>query len=923
MGKKFTILNKAVESFKKPDVPRQNIAALGKKISDRMFIHVDKDTPEYWALDSVLTDEMADIACKMKLRGEYTLDQLQKMTGIEKNHLEEVLKEMAWIGIIDYNWENPLHVKQYTLPKYVMGSGEYFNMNEELLAEHPRLAEFFEDMANWAVEPIAHLVPPGAAGIGMHVIPVEKAIQKEDHPIDRERLSYWLDKYSDQIVASPCSCRLSRKYRDQGCGDDFHDWCIILGDMATFAMETGKGARFIDKEEALDIFDRAEKLGYVHEITNMDGEDKIFAICNCNPNVCLALKNAGLFNTPNLVRSAYTARVETENCVACGQCVQVCPQGAVKLGQKLCLKNGAEQQYPKRELPDDHLVWGKERWSPNWRDDNRVECYDTGTAPCKTACPAHIGIQGYLKLAAQGKYDEALELIKKDNPFPAICGRICNHRCEDACTRGLVDKPIAIDEVKNFLAQRDLDAKTRYIPEKHVPSLRGDFDDKIAIIGAGPAGLACAYFLALLGHHATVFDKNEKPGGMMTYGIPSYKLEKDVVAAEIEVIKELGVEIKCGVEVGKDITLDDLRKEGYQAFYLAIGAQGGRKAGITNENAKGVTTAVEFLRDVLADENTKAEGSTVVIGGGNVAIDAARTAVRCGSESVRMFSLEQRDEMPASDEEVLEAEEDGVAIDNGWGPQKILKNRSGQVKGIVLKKCVSVFDADHNFAPQYDEEDTITIDCEHVIMSIGQSIEWGSLLDGSKVEVGRGGRAVADPHTYETEEPDVFVGGDAYTGPKFVIDAVAAGRIAAESLHRFVDWGHSMTIGRDWRELKELDKDNIAIPEYDKTPRQEHGLKADVDIHKSFRDPKLPFTEEQVKAETSRCLSCGASVVDENRCIGCGVCTVQCKFDAIKLHRTIPEASEMSPCEDAQIKVVMNAAKRAIRLKKEGKPLDR
>ena len=232
--------------------------------------------------------------------------------------------------------------------------------------------------------------------------------------------------------------------------------------------------------------------------------------------------------------------------------------------------------------------WGEHMWSHNYRDVNRINCYDTGTAPCKTACPAHIAIQGYLKLAKEGRYEEALALIKKDNPLPAVCGRVCNKRCEDACTRGTIDEAVAIDDVKRFIAERDLNSDTRYIPKPVIPSLRGGFDEKIAIIGSGPAGLSCAYYLALTGYKPTIFEKNQEPGGMLRYGIPSYKLEKDLLAAEIDVIKEMGVEIRCGVEVGKDITIEELRKQGYKGFYAAIGCQKGRKPGIKNEDAEGV-----------------------------------------------------------------------------------------------------------------------------------------------------------------------------------------------------------------------------------------------------------------------------------------------------------------------------------------------
>lgn len=305
-----------------------------------------------------------------------------------------------------------------------------------------------------------------------------------------------------------------------------------MGDMADYVVETDKGGRYITKEEALDIFRQAEENGFVHQITNIDGEDKIFAICNCNVNVCYALRTSQLFNTPNMSRSAYVARVNKDNCVACGRCVEYCPAGAVKLGQKLCQKDGSEVSYPKQPLPSE-VPWGPHMWTEDYRDKNRINCYDTGTAPCKTACPAHIAVQGYLKMAAQGRYTEALALIKKENPLPAVCGRVCNRRCEDACTRGTIDEAIAIDEVKKFIAQQDLDAETRYIPKKVIPSLDEKFfaDTKIAIIGGGPAGLSCAFYLAEKGYRPTIFEKNEKAGGMLVYGIPSYKLEKDVVQA--------------------------------------------------------------------------------------------------------------------------------------------------------------------------------------------------------------------------------------------------------------------------------------------------------------------------------------------------------------------------------------------------------
>lgn len=891
---------------------RELILKLGQKITDRIGHKVTVDDPEYWGLACIVTDEMAEVALKMKVRKPMTFPQLLKATGKEEKELEKLLEEMSIVGLLEYNWENPQKEKQYILPMFVPGSAEFTNMNRKQLEEHPELGRFFERMSRLPLEKVTPMVPPGGAGIGMHVIPVEKAIEMENQSIDIEHISHWLKKYEGKYAASPCSCRLSRQTYEEGCADDPEDWCIAVGDMADYVVETQKGGRYITYEEVLDILKKAEDNGFVHQITNIDGKNKIFAICNCNVNVCYALRTSQLFNTPNMSRSAYVAHVKTENCVACGRCVEYCPAGAVKLGQKLCTKDGPIE-YPKHELPD-AVKWGPEKWDEDYRDNNRINCYDTGTAPCKTACPAHIAVQGYLKKAAQGKYREALALIKKENPFPAVCGHICNRRCEDACTRGTIDQAVAIDEVKKFIAKQDLTAENRYIPPIIPPTTGRLFEEKIAIIGGGPAGLSCAFYLAEKGYKPTVFEKNEKPGGMLVYGIPSFKLEKDVVEAEIDVMRQMGVEIKCGIEVGKDITLEELRKQGYKAFYLAIGCQGGRKANIQGEDAEGVMTAVDFLRTVGDNQNYPVEGRTVVVGGGNVAIDVARTASRCGASEVSMFCLESREIMPASEEEITEAQEEGITLNCGWGPKEIL-TENGKVKGIVFKKCLSVFDENKRFAPKFDEAVTMTVPCERVFLSIGQSIVWGNLLEGSKVELGRGNGAVADKVTYQTAESDIFVGGDVYTGPKFAIDAIAAGKEGAISIHRFVQPHSSLAIGRNRRQFIELDKSNIQIEEYDNSSRQIPGVRKDIDAHKSFRDAKEAFTEEQVKKETARCLGCGASVVDENKCIGCGVCTTKCEFDAIHLYREHPECSTMHKSEDKMKVILPYAFKREMKIR--------
>ena len=902
-----------------PNEPfRESIAKLGKKITDRIpqklgLKKITRNDPEYWGLAGVLTDEEAELAVKLGVRKPKTLAEIVKLSGLEEKKCEALLEEMSRKGLLEYNWENPKHEKQYVLPMYVPGCAEFFNMNANILDSNPEMGTFFEHMSRLPLEKITPFVPEGGAGIGMHVIPVEKAIEMENESVDLEHISHWLNKYEGKYAASPCSCRRSRLTHGEGCADDPEGWCIAVGDMADYVVETQKDGRYIDKAEALEILKAAEDNGFVHQITNIDGANKIFAICNCNVNVCYALRTSQLFNTPNMSRSAYVAKVEKANCVACGKCVEFCPAGAVKLGQKLCDKEGCEVQYPRIPLPSEQ-PWGEHMWSHNYRDVNRINCYDTGTAPCKTACPAHVAVQGYLKLAKEGRYDDALALIKKDNPLPAVCGHVCNRRCEDACTRGTVDEAVAIDEVKRFLAERDLNAETRYIPKKTIPSLKGGFDEKIAIIGAGPAGLSCAYYLALTGYKPTIFEKNEEPGGMLRYGIPSYKLEKDLLAAEIDVIRELGVEIRCGVEIGKDITIEELREQGYKGFYVAIGCQRGRKPGITGENAKGTYAAVVFLREAGAKESFALDGDVVVVGGGNVAIDAARISSRCVDAKISMFCLEQRENMPASKEEIAEALEEGIELNCGWGPKEVLEE-DGKVAGVVFKKCIRVLDEQGRFSPEYDEEQTVTIPCKHVIFSVGQAIEWGNMLDNLDLKRRPNGGALADKLTYQTSEPDIFVGGDVYTGPRFAIDAIAAGREGAISLHRYVHENCTLTIGRNRRDFVELDKNNISVDSYDTSKRQIPAKADEKAQAATFRDLSRSLTEEQVKAETSRCLSCGASVVDPNKCIGCGVCTTKCVFDAIHLHREIPGASVMRASEDKLKYILPNMVKQSIKVK--------
>jgi len=885
------------ENYKPADPEKAKmVLKLATMITDRYvkkYTHtLNVRDPEYWCLDHVLTkQEVAFLLSFKKTRVPYSPSRLAKMNHMTTGEAKEMCIHLCEYGFLESIRENEAHEKWYDVPIFVPGIAEFMMMSDKLTDAYPEIATFFNLMTQLPLGGITQMVPPGGAGVGMHVIPVETAIEANNQAVSVEFISHWLKKY-DKLSVGICTCRKQQRMRGEGSGEIEGEYCIGLGDLAEYCVDRNTG-RYITYDEAMEIVKRAERKGYVHQITNIDGENKIVGLCNCAPGVCNALRTSQLYNTPNMSASSYRAHVDKTKCVACGKCVEVCPVGAAKLGQKLCTRHG-EVTYPVTELPN-AKSWGPEHWNYNYRETTKINCYDTGTSPCKTACPVHLSIQGYIKMAAEGRYLDALKLIKQDNPFPAVCGSVCNRRCEDRCTRGTIDQPLAIDEIKKFIAAQELHADKRYVPLCENGEGRF-FPQKVAVIGAGPAGMSAAYFLRREGYPVTIFEKEKRPGGMLMNGIPSFRLEKDVLDAEIDVLRQMGVEFQCGVEVGKDVTIQSLRDEGYKAFFVAIGMQGGRKTGVPGEDAEGVETGVDFLRRINQDHSIRLEGRTVVIGGGNVAVDVARTAVRAGSSKVTMLCLEAPDEMRASKEEVEEAKGEGIDVKNSWGPKEIL-TKDGKVCGIVFKKCTSVFDEQKRFNPSYDENDTITIECDNVLLSIGQSVQWGNLLDGTKVVINRNGTAQADKVTLQTAEPDIFVGGDVYHGARFAIDAIADGREGMVSINRFVHPGQSLTINRDLRQFIELDRDDIVAEGFDNAKRQIPGHKAGV-ATSTFDDLRVPLTEEQVKIEANRCLGCGATTVDVNRCVGCGLCTTKCNFDAIHLTRDMPHASDMYKAEE-------------------------
>ena len=833
---------------------------------------IKPEYPEYKILEPVVTDEMADVAIFLEFHAPQSAAEVSVLCGKSLEETNRILWELAVAGVALMGEKDG--VDKYWFEVWVPG-------HMEMIVNHPfkgsvenyeQIAKAFDDYGKRRGPMTAGIFPVGMGP--MRVIPIEQAIQGETKRVSYEEVSKYLNDNTIFSV-SDCSCRTSREALGEGCGHLKEDMCIQLGHAAEYYIRTERG-RAITREEAFEIIKRAEENGLMHEMPNMDGEGKTHAICNCCGCSCYSLRIAGMFLNNDMIRSNYVSNVDKEKCVACGECAAVCPVNALKLGQKICSKEPLVEN-KRKDFPTD-TEWGSDKWNNDYRT-NREDVLETGTSPCKTKCPAHISVQGYIKLAAQGKYKEALQLIKNENPFPAVCGRICPSECESACTRGDLDSPVAIDEIKKFIAEQDLNIENRYVPK-----IMHEYDKKIAVIGGGPSGLSCAYYLAIDGYKVTVFEKENVLGGMLTLGIPSFRLEKNVINAEIDILRELGIEFKTGVEVGKDISLDELRKQDYKAFYIAIGATSGRKIGIEGEDADGVLVGVDFLRDVNLGKDIKFDGKIIVIGGGNVAIDVARTATRVGSSSVELFCLENAEEMPALPEELEEALTEDISINNSWGPKRIIVENE-KVVGVEFIKCLSVFDENGKFKPVYDESNIKKVAADKVLLSVGQAIEWGNLIDASKIVLNANLTAKADAFTLQTNEPDIFVGGDVMTGPKFAIDAISLGKEAAISIHRYVQVGQSLTFGRARRDFHSLDKDNLNLAGYDAIPREKAGHDKTAFNKSSFKDIRNTFTAEQIAKETERCLGCGVTVVDEYLCLGCGACTTRCKLDAISLKR--------------------------------------
>ena len=702
---------------------RPKIVKLAKIIggASGMLVKIDENAPEYYCMENIVSDDEADIAIAAGLRKERTAGWLAAKVGKTVAEIQPALDNLVYYGVFRRVYSEELGEDTYFMQIFAPGILEMMVNNQPLMAAHPEVGRAFEEYTRLRMQTMGPILPDGY-GL-MRVIPVESAIEGLPGVTDDERLSYYLNKY-DTFSVSPCSCRASRTLLGDGCGHLAEDMCVQMGKGAEHYIRSGR-ARQISREEAYEIVKRAEENGLMHDIPNIEGSGETSAICNCCACACFGLRAGMMFGARDAIRSNFVAEVDEAKCVACAQCVEVCPGNALKLGQKLCATN--DTSAPKYTKITETFNFAK-AVNENYRE-NREDVLPSGTAPCKAACPAHIPVQGYLKLAAQGRYTEALELIKTENPFPAVCGRICNKRCEAECTRGDVDEAVAIDEVKRFIADHDMHEATRFVP-KMVNQIGRPYTEKIAVIGAGPAGMSCAYYLAQKGYPVTVFDRNPVPGGMLTLGIPSFRLEKDALNAEIDILKEMGVEFRCGVEVGKDVTIQQLRDEGYKGFYLAIGAQKSAKLRIPGEELEGVLGGVDFLREVNLGNKPDIGRRCAVIGGGNVAMDVCRSAVRLGAEETYVFYRRSEAEMPADPEEVREAMEEGVKFRFLSAPVEII-GTDGRVSAIKIEKMELGEPDERGRRKPVGTGEFEIVEIDSVIGAVGQTVDWGTLDVGA------------------------------------------------------------------------------------------------------------------------------------------------------------------------------------------------
>jgi len=501
----------------------------------------------------------------------------------------------------------------------------------------------------------------------------------------------------------------------------------------------------------------------------------------------------------------------------------------------------------------------------------RLDTSQEEIPPCQAACPAGVDIRGYIYLLNQGDFDGAIKLLREALPLPAVTGHVCFHPCETECARKEVDESLNINSLERFIADY-------WLKEKAEPMLRLHVG-KVAIVGSGPAGLSCAYFLIRMGYPVTVFESMSEPGGMLRAGIPEYRLPRDILDAQINYIKDMGVEFRANATVGKDLTIGDLKDRDYEAIFFAVGTQLSRKLEVEGIKLDGVLCALDFLKDInLKREMEPIKGKVLVIGGGDVAMDAALSALRLGAKEVELACLESRDEMPAYKDSIQQVVDEGININVSWGPKRIL-SEGGRVTGVELVRCASVFDNEGGFNPSFDERVEESIKADTVIIAIGQSPDLSFLPH--EISIAREGTIAVDPVTLETSLTGIFAGGDAVSGPASVVEAIASGKRASASIARYLK-RENLSVGREdmAKVVQEPPKEGIKKRARQATPLLPVGQRS-----KNFKEIRLGFTEEMAMIEAERCMTCGsrAYIAYPPDCMICFECELNCPQKAVEV----------------------------------------
>ncbi len=747
------------------------------------------------------------------------LSDLVASTGRDKEEFHAMLKHMAGKGIVHPHTVDGEDA--YSLFPTAVGLWETSFAKGESTPETEKLARLWRQyyLDGWGEKMVSGGTPY------MRVIPVDTSVNPEKEVYSYEKAADLIKEY-DYICVLHCPCREAARLEGKGCGKPT-ETCFHFGELAEFFVKKGFG-REITQQEAMDILDMTEKAGLIHTVAN--SKQMGVAMCSCCTCCCTQYRAATEFGREHVVeQSRFAAKVDTDKCIACRRCEERCMPSAFSL----------------KKTVTDRLV-----------------------PPCEDACPAGINVPGYVALIGEGREIDAYNLILKNNPFPAVCGRVCTHPCELSCTRNQVDAPVAIRHLKRYITDTVFE---NYTPEA-VEALPKN-GKSVGIVGAGPSGLSCGYYLALLGFDVDVYESQPVAGGVLAYGIPEYRVPRSVLAKEIDMIEKAGVKIHLNTDIGKEITFDRLRKD-HDALYLAIGTQSSKKAGIPGEDLPGVYDGLNFLREVSLGEKPQIGKTVVVVGGGNVAVDVARSALRLGAASVSILYRREREDMPAFEEDVLEALEDGVKIINSFAPKEILGKE--KVTGVEFMRCTQVRDESGAVTLTYDVCDITSIDCDTVITAIGQSPDI-SFVTGLSDQ----GRLTTDPATRMTSLDGVFAGGDLVRGSDVAIAAIADGKEAAIAIDVYLGGKGVLNTGIA-----------VDIPAPDLTVRPYLGDRYPLErLDKServcsFDEVVKGYCKENAIGEAKRCLRCDQQLreeVDPAKCMGCGLCVTTCPGEAITL----------------------------------------